>query len=204
MSLFFRTVPVADAVRIAVSIASPPTPEEAPLEEAAGRVLARDVYPDTDIPGFDRSVVDGYAVVASDTAGAGETGPTSLALDGAVRMGEEVTLEVRAGHCVYVPTGGAVPPGADAVVMIEDCEVAVDQVLVRRPAGSGENIIRKGEDFSLERPVLPAGRRLRPADCGVLAAIGCAVVPVFRVPSVGVISTGNELIGVRDVRPEAG
>jgi len=199
MSLFFRAVPVADAVRIAVSTAPPPTPEEAPLEEAAGRVLARDVYPDTDIPGFDRSVVDGYAVAASDTAGAGEASPASLVLDAAVRMGEEVTSEVRAGHCVYVPTGGAVPPGTDAVAMIEDCEVTGDQVLVRRQVGPGENIVRKGEDFSRERSALPAGRRLRPADCGVLAAIGCADVPVFRMPSVGVISTGNELVGVRDV-----
>lgn len=202
MNLFLKTIPVGEAVGIAVSIARPLSPEEVPLGEAVGRVLARDVYPDLDIPGFDRSVVDGYAVIASDTAGAGESIPSLLTLSATVRMGEGAKSEVGEGHCVYVPTGGAVPPGADAVVMVEDCEVIGDQVLVKKPVGSGENIIRRGEDFSRDRPALCAGRRLRPADCGVLAAIGCPAVPVFRMPRVGVISTGNELVSVRDVPGE--
>ncbi|HOS83208.1 MAG TPA: molybdopterin molybdenumtransferase MoeA, partial [Methanolinea sp.] len=129
MSLFLKTVPVGEAIGIAARIARPLSPEDVPLEEAVGRVLARDVYPDLDIPGFDRSVVDGYAVVASDTTGAGESVPSFLTLLATVRMGEGAKSEVREGHCVYVPTGGAVPPGADAVVMVEDCEVIGDQVL---------------------------------------------------------------------------
>ncbi|MCQ8893066.1 MAG: molybdopterin molybdotransferase MoeA [Methanolinea sp.] len=202
MSIFLKTIPVKEAIGIAAGIARPLPPEEVPLNEAVGRVLAGDVYPDLDIPGFDRSVVDGYAVVASDTAGAGEAIPSLLTLSATVRMGEGAGSEVRAGHCAYVPTGGAVPPGADAVVMVEDCEVIGDQVLVRRPVGSGENIVRRGEDFSRDRPALRAGRRLRPADCGVLAAIGCSVVPVFPMPRVGVISTGNELVDAREVPGE--
>ncbi|HOS83201.1 MAG TPA: molybdopterin molybdenumtransferase MoeA, partial [Methanolinea sp.] len=129
MSLFLKTIPVGEAVGIAAGIARPLSPEEVPLEEAVGRVLARDIYPDLDIPGFDRSVVDGYAVVAADTTGAGESIPALLTLFATVRMGEEAKTEVREGYCVYVPTGGAVPPGADAVVMVEDCEVIGDQVL---------------------------------------------------------------------------
>jgi len=199
MSLFLKTIPVADAVRIATGIARPVSTGEVPLEEAEGRVLARDVYTDIDIPGFDRSTVDGYAVVSSDTAGAGEAMPSILSLAGNVRMGEEASSGVREGYCVYVPTGGEVPPGADAIVMIEDCDLLGDQVLVKRPVGKGENIVRKGEDFSRERPALRAGCRLRPSDCGVLAAVGCTHVPVFSLPRVGVISTGNELVGIREV-----
>ncbi|MDI9632862.1 MAG: molybdopterin molybdotransferase MoeA [Methanolinea sp.] len=199
MSLFLRTVPVAEAVRVARGIAVPPPPEEVPLGEALGRVLARDVFPDMDIPAFHRSTVDGYAVLASDTAGAGDAVPSLLALVGTVRMGEEPRIHVREGTCAYVPTGGAIPAGADAVVMVEDCEAIGDQVLVKRPVGRGENIVRRGEDFSRDRPALRAGRRIRPADCGVLAAVGCTSVPVFRVPRVGVISTGNELVDAREI-----
>ena len=199
MSIFLRTVTVEEAIRAAKGIAPHPGREEVPLEEAAGRVLAEAVSADVDIPAFDRSVVDGYALRASDTIGAGESIPSLLTLLGTVRMGQAPDLVMRAGECAYIPTGGALPPGADAVVMIEHTEIIDDQVLVKRPVAPGENLIMRGEDFARGIPVLCVGRRLTPPDIGVLAAAGCHTVPVFTCPSIGVISTGNELIPVREI-----
>lgn len=199
MSLFLRTVPVEDAIRVAAGIAPAPSCAEIPLEEAGGRVLSRDVVADIDIPCFDRSVMDGYAVRASDTIGAGEAIPSLLSLCGTVKMGRASDISLSAGECAYIPTGGQLPAGADAVVMIEHTEQIDDQVLVKRPVAPGENLIRKGEDFARGMPVLKKGRRLSPPDIGVLAAVGCHTVPVCTIPSIGVISTGNELIPVRDI-----
>ncbi|OPX69122.1 MAG: molybdopterin biosynthesis protein MoeA [Methanoregulaceae archaeon PtaB.Bin056] len=198
MSMFLRTVPVEEAIRAATGFAYQPAKEQVPIEEAGGRVLAEPIAADIDIPAFDRSVVDGYAVRARDTTGAGEAIPSLLTLSGAVRMGVAPDFTVRAGGCAYIPTGGALPAGADAVVMIEHSEIIDDQVLVKRPVAAGENLIRKGEDFARGIPVLLQGCRLTPPDIGVLAAVGCHTVPVFTCPSIGVISTGNELIPVRE------
>ena len=199
MSLFLNTIPVDEAIRIAHGIGAPPEPENLPLEEAWGRVLASDICADIDIPGFDRSVVDGYAVQASDTLGAGEAIPALLTLVGSIQMGRPPGLSIGAGECAYIPTGGVLPGGADAVVMIEHSEVIDDQVLVRRPVATGENLIRKGEDFARGKTALPKGKRLGPPDIGVLAAVGCGSVPVCRIPRIGVISTGNELVPVGDI-----
>ncbi|HOT03254.1 MAG TPA: molybdopterin molybdotransferase MoeA [Methanolinea sp.] len=199
MSIFLRTIPVEEAIHAATSIAPHPGREEIPLEDAAGRVLAEAITADVDIPGFNRSIVDGYAVRASDTIGAGETIPSMLTLLGTVRMGQAPVLSLKTGECAYIPTGGELPDGADAVVMIEHCERIDDQVLVKRPVAPGENLIRKGEDFARDMMVLPGGRRLTPPEIGVLAAVGCHTVPVCTRPSIGVISTGNELIPVREI-----
>lgn len=196
MSLFLRTIPVEEAIRIGCSIANPPRDESVPLAEAVNRVLARDMCADVDIPGFTRSVMDGYAVRASDTVGAGETIPSLLTLSGTVRMGTSPTISLAEGECAYIPTGGELPEGSDAVVMIEHTETIDDQVLVKRPVASGENCIRRGEDFSRGNPAIMKGRRLSPPDIGVLAAVGCSIVPVSSMPRIGVISTGNELISI--------
>jgi molybdopterin molybdotransferase len=159
-------------------------------------VLAADVRADTDIPGFDRSVVDGYAVLASDTTGAGDAVPAMLHLTGRVGMGDAGHLPIRSGECVYIPTGGVLPFGADAVVMVEVTEQAGDDVLVRKPVAYGENVLLHNEDFSKGDTVLARGRRLTAQDIGVLAAAGCPEVVVFSRPVIGIISTGNELVPV--------
>ncbi|OPY38655.1 MAG: molybdopterin biosynthesis protein MoeA [Methanoregula sp. PtaU1.Bin051] len=194
---FLQVVPVSDAVIAAVSMASLPVLEKVPLDSAAGRVLAAPVLADTDIPGFDRSVVDGYAVKAADTAGAGETIPAMLQCTGKVAMGDSGILQpIKPGECMYVPTGGPLPAGADAMVMVENTETAGDMVLVKKPVAHGENVLLSSEDFKKGEIVLPAGRKLSPQDVGVLAAAGCARVPVTKKPVVGIISTGNELVPV--------
>ena len=203
MSLFLSTIPVDDAISAGKALVRPVGTEIVPLEECQGRVLAEDVSSDVDIPGFSRSVVDGYAVKASDTTGAGESAPAMLNYSGSVKMGSAEEITLRPGECFYIPTGGKLPSGSDAVAMIEYSEAIGDQILVKKTVAQGENIIFRGEDFTAGNVVVEKGRRLSPQDIGVLAAVGRSFVPVFQRPVVGVISTGNELVPV-DTVPSGG
>jgi molybdopterin molybdotransferase len=197
MSRFLHVAAVADAVRAAIKIAPGRTMETVPLEQSVGRVLAVPVTADTDIPGFDRSVMDGYAVRSSDTTGAGDAVPALLRNIGRVAMGTPDTkLVLQAGECAYVPTGGLLPQGADAAVMVEYTEEAGDIILIKKPASHGENVLLRDEDFRKGEKVFLPGRKLTPQDTGVLAACGCAQVMVARKPVIGIISTGNELVPV--------
>jgi molybdopterin molybdotransferase len=126
-----------------------------------------------------------------------------LTLRDRVAMGAAPDHPVGEGECIYVPTGGILPEGADAAVMIENTELAGGEVLVKKPVAYGENVLFSNEDFSAGEAVLPAGRRLSAQDIGVLAAAGCTDVPAVRRPKVGVISTGNELVPVTS-KPQPG
>jgi len=200
MSRFLTVIPVPDAVAVVISISPARQTEIVPVESVAGRVLAAEVTADSDIPGFDRSVVDGYAVMAADTAGAGDSVPALLTCTGRIAMGrQEAGSSIRSGSCAYVPTGGVLPHGADAVVMVEYTEEVADTVLVKKPVSHGENVLLRDEDFKKGEIVFSPGRRISPQDAGVLAACGCARVTVAKKPIVGIISTGNELVPVTRV-----
>jgi molybdopterin molybdotransferase len=200
MSRFLNVIPVADAVAAVRQITPSSRQEMVAPEASAGRILAADIAADTDIPGFDRSVVDGYAVRAADTAGAGESIPALLTCVARIAMGrQEIHAPIGPGTCAYIPTGGVLPPGTDAVVMVEYTEEAADTVLVKKPVSFGENVLLRDEDFRKGEKVFAAGRRITPQDAGVLAACGCASVPVAAKPVVGIISTGNELVPVTSV-----
>ncbi len=204
MSRFLQVVAVADAVRVSGTLAPARTTEMVPVEQSAGRVLATPVMADTDIPGFDRSVVDGYAVRSSDTTGAGNSSPSLLRCIGRIAMGtSDAGLVLHDSECAYIPTGGVLPRGADAAVMVEYTEIAGDTILVKKTVSHGENILLHDEDFRQGETVFSPGRRLTPQDAGVLAACGCARVTVARKPVVGIISTGNELVPVT-TRPGPG
>lgn len=178
--------------------------ELVPLEKARGRVLSKDIPAEEYVPDFDRSTVDGYAVRASDTFGCTEAIPAILELRGATLMGEAAKEPLAPGCCIATPTGGAVPPGADAVVMLEYTEVYGDGTIgVARPSAPGENMIFRGDDVYPGKLVFEAGHTLTPVDIGALAAMGVTEVPVRRRPVVGVISTGDELVPVTQ-RPGAG
>ncbi|MDV2481369.1 molybdopterin molybdotransferase MoeA [Methanoculleus sp. Wushi-C6] len=196
MSLFLSVVPVSEAVAAVQRIAPPSGCEEVPLEDALHRVLAQDVHADIDIPGFDRSTVDGYAVAAAETTGASEAIPAMLQCRGRVGMGSTDAGSISPGSCRYIPTGGALPGGADAVAMIEHTEQVGDDILIHRPVAPGENVVFQGEDFRAGEVVLSRGRVLSPRDIGVAAAVGADRVVVTRVPKIGIISTGNELVPV--------
>ncbi|MDD1693592.1 MAG: molybdopterin molybdotransferase MoeA [Methanoregula sp.] len=195
MSRFLNVIAVTDAVAVAEKISPVQKTETIPVEQSAGRVLAVDITADVDIPGFDRSVVDGYAVRSADTNGASSSAPALLQCVGRVAMGiKDTNLVIGNTKCTYIPTGGVLPEGADAAVMVEYTEAAGDTILVKKPVSHSENILLRDDDFRKGETVFRKGRRLSPQDAGVLAACGCPVVPVAKKPVVGIISTGNELV----------
>jgi len=196
MTAFAHLLTPADA-RAAFAKAYTPRPlgtERIGLLEAFGRVLAEEVRAGSDLPAFDRSTVDGYAVRVEDTSEASTGAPVPLAVVGEVLMGHPATLPLAGGQAIRIPTGGALPPGADAVVMQEHTVRQDGMVYVERPASPGENIVHRGEDLRAGDVVLRPGRRLQPQDVGLLAGVGRVEVEVFVRPRVAVIVTGDELL----------
>lgn len=169
--------------------------ETVPLAEALRRVPAEPVTAPHPLPGFARSTVDGYAVRAADTYGVSEGLPGYLDVTGAVRMGAAPDVTVTPGNAVAMPTGGVIPDGADAVVMVEyTAETMPGTVEVVRPVAPGEGIVRADEDAAAGSVLVPAGRPLRPQDLGMLAAAGVTEVTVHRKPVVTIFSTGDEVV----------
>ncbi|MCR5087904.1 MAG: molybdopterin molybdotransferase MoeA [Oscillospiraceae bacterium] len=178
--------------------------ETVPLGAAAGRVLAEDIRAEEYVPDFDRSTVDGYALRARDTFGCSDAIPAVLTLAGEVKMGTGTGLRLGRDCCAYVPTGGALPEGADCAVMIEYTEDYGDGTVgILRPAAPGQNLIFRGDDVFPGKVILKAGHPLSAQDIGALAAIGRVEVPVRRRLRVGVISTGDELVAPSE-KPAAG
>lgn len=194
-----------EAVRIIEDAYSPsPSCERVPLDEAIGRVAFSSVAAAEDVPMFDRSTVDGYAVRAADTFGCSEAIPAILKVVGSVSMGRPADIAIAPGECVAIPTGGELPKGADAVVMVEHTErFAADEIGASRPAAPGDSVIMRGDDVRRGGAIIAAGTRIGAAAVGALAASGAATVDVCRRPSVAVISTGDELVSV-DAAPELG
>ena len=173
--------------------------ERAALDAACGRVLYREVAAAEFVPGFDRSTVDGYALRAADTFGCSDALPALLRRQGEIAMGAGADTPLAPGECMAIPTGGALPPGADAAAMLEYAEDYGDGTVgILKPVAPGENLIFRGDDVRPGQIVLPAGRRLTPQDVGALAALGVTAVEVYRRPLVGVISTGDELVGAEE------
>lgn len=179
-------------------------PEMAALSQAHGRVLAQSIESSEYVPGFARSTVDGYAVLASDTFGCSESIPAILSMAGEVSMGKKAEKALLSGNCISIPTGGAVPEGADAVVMIEYTEDYGDGTIgIVQSAVPGMNMVFKGDDVYPGKEVLTGGRLLTAQDIGALAAMGITQVPVSGRPVAGILSTGDELIPVEQ-KPEDG
>lgn len=167
--------------------------EESPLLEAHNRVLAEDIISKLDIPPFNRSTVDGYAVKAVDTFGANEKTPAILRIHGVVNIGEPPMITVSTEQSAEIVTGAPLPVGTDAVVMAEDTEKIGEQVRIFGAVTRGENVMKKGADIKLGDTVLRAGQLLGSREIGVIAALGLAHVRVFAVPRVAILSTGSEV-----------
>ncbi|HEB51190.1 MAG TPA: molybdopterin molybdenumtransferase MoeA [Desulfobulbus sp.] len=166
------------------------------LDEGLGRVLATDISAPGPLPPFSRSTMDGYAVRARDTFGCSESEPALLNVTGEIAMGSPGRdIVLQPGQTARIWTGGELPEGGDAVVMVEYSHQLDDRTVeIFRPVAPGENVIRTGEDFGSGEAVLTRGHRLRPQDLGVLAGLGITEIPVFRQPRVAIISTGDELV----------
>ncbi|WP_243362603.1 gephyrin-like molybdotransferase Glp [Fundidesulfovibrio terrae] len=179
---------------------SPPLPgTTVPLDEAAGRFLAGDVLSPEDLPRLPRSSMDGFAVRARDCFGATETNPSYLDLSGDLSITAVSAEPLAPGRCVRVVTGSSLPPGADAVVMVEHTQdLGAGTIEIRKAAAPGENMMLAGEDALAGQPVLAKGTLVRPAEIGLLAALGICEVPVGARPVAAILSTGDELVPVSD------
>ncbi|GAB3327516.1 molybdopterin biosynthesis protein [Haloplanus salinarum] len=202
----FRDLASPAAAREAVdSLDLSPEPERVPLDEARGRVLAERIDAELDVPGFDRASVDGYAVRASDTFGADEADPAVLDLIGTVHAGAEPDVEVRDGTCAEISTGAVLPPGADAVVMVERTDETDAGIAIRTSVAPGDRVMVAGADVAAGSRAFGPGTLITPREIGLLSALGVDTVPVRGTPTVGIVSTGDELVRPGgDLHSEAG
>jgi molybdopterin molybdotransferase len=190
-------ISLEEGMRILLDIAQPIRGvERIPLLQASGRVLAEPIVAAADVPPFPRAAMDGYAVIAADTFGAGNFNPVRLRLIEVVHAADIAQGAVTSGGCIQVATGAPVPPGADAVVQFEDTEVEAEAgaVKIYTPVYPRQNISSRGKDIQVGQTVLGAETRLDPSKIGVLAALGFTEIAVVAKPTVAVIPSGNEIV----------
>jgi molybdopterin molybdotransferase len=194
-----------EALEIVLSQAAPLPPVVLPLEEILGLVLAEEVIAGEEVPPFTNSAMDGFALRAEDLAAASEGTPIRLAVIDEIPAGRAASVAVRPATAIRIMTGAPMPEGADTVLPVEQSEPDGSRgaILVRRPLRRGVHVRLAGEDMKKGSVVLPAGRALRAAELGVLAAVGATRVPVHPRPRVAVMTTGDELVDA-GVRPGPG
>ena len=176
--------------------ASPTETESVPLAACAGRVLAFDLQAGSDVPPFDRSAYDGYALRSADTAQASPEHPVTLSVTETIPAGKTAALPVAAGHAAHLMTGAAIPEGADCVIMFEKTRFTETSVTLSAPLRPGDNIVRRGEDIRAGSLLAPRGTCIDGGLAGTLAAQGIGQVRVYRKPVIGLISTGSEVTEV--------
>lgn len=197
MPEFLTLLPPDEARTLLLSHLSQPIPDSELIDVPAslGRILAEDLIAPHPLPDFQRSTVDGHAVRAVDTHGASDSSPAYLNLIGEVPMGDAPAFELGTGQCALIHTGGMLPNGADAVVMLEYTQsMQKDEIEIFRAGAEGENVIRVGEDVAQGQTIQARGSLMRPAEIGGLMALGIVKVRVVRKPRVGLVSTGDEVI----------
>jgi molybdopterin molybdotransferase len=178
--------------------------ENVPLDAAIGRILSRDLFATEDLPEGARSTVDGFAVRAQDTFGASDSIPAFLEITASVTMGSLPDFEIRPGQAAPIPTGGFLPRGSDAVVMVEYTNPAgADSIEVTKPVTMKTNVLERGEDAKSGDMLIQAGKPLRPQEVGFLAAMGISRVGTYRKPRVAIISSGDEVVPIEQT-PQPG
>ncbi len=200
----WRMISVEEALEQVLSYVEVLEPERKPILDCLGQVLTEDVYSTIDIPPLDNSAMDGYALRAEDTRGAGESSPRYLAVVGEVAAGSLPTKKVKPGTAIRIMTGAPLPEGADAVVKFEDTDELsrksskgdLSHIGILCQAEKGLNVRCRGEDIARGNLILEKGTMLRPQEIGVLASLGHSTALVIRRPTVAILATGNELIGV--------
>lgn len=194
MMLNVMTLEAARALSVSLAERRPAA-ELLPLREARGRILYGDVFCNADVPAFNRSTMDGYAVRARDTFGASASQPCMLRICGAIKMGKPAALSLSPGACAAIPTGGMLPEGADAVIPVEYTEEdGLGFCFAEKAVGPGENVTRRGDDAAAGALLAQAGTALHPRQIGLLSAAGITEASVCAKPRAGILSTGNELV----------
>ena len=194
MKPFLKLQSVDEILRIIFGLPVLPA-EITPLEAACGRRAAKAFYAPHDLPGFRRSTMDGYAVIARDVFGASESNPALLQVTASCQMGKLPEFTLTHGQAAQIFTGAPMPAGADAVVMVEHTrEAGRGQIEVGRSIAPGDHVIEADEDAAKGQEIIPAGKLLRPQEIGILAAFGAHEVETPRRPRVAIISTGDEIV----------
>lgn len=190
-----HTISIAEATRLVLQAAAPiERTEQIGVAGADGRVTARTIVATADVPPFDRAMMDGFAVIADDTIGAGRATPSTLECIGTVYTGEMPSRGIMRGQCLQIATGAPLPDGATAVVMVEETERSGDAVRVLSPVSPRQHVAQRGADLQSGQVVLERGAHLTPARLGALAAAGVVEIEVYARPTVAILSTGNELV----------
>jgi len=197
MPEFLKLLPPTEALELLLQTLPDlgPATEMIGTPQALGRVTASDVYAHQPLPSFARSTMDGYALRARDSYGASESMPAYLTVVGEVPMGAATAFRLTSGQAAVIHTGGMLPEGADAVVMLEQTQaVGRGEVEILKAVAEGENVLLVGEDVAEGQLVLPAGTRIRPPEVGGCMALGISDLRVAKIPTVGIISSGDEII----------
>ena len=171
--------------------------EEIALNQSLGRMIATDIISDCNLPDFPRATMDGYAVKASSSFGASEGNPAYLTVKGSIQMGESPDFTLNSGEAAKISTGGMLPQGADSVVMIEHTEAIDDNSIeIYKSVAPGQHVVQAGEDIEKNALMVYRGQLIRPQEIGLLAAFGIQHVNVFKIPVIGIISTGDEIVPI--------
>src|SRR5262245_22732730 len=191
-----ETIPLDEALALLLESATAvQSTERIGISDANGRVIAQPIVAAVDVPPFDRAAMDGYAVVAEDTYGAGPYDPRSLTCVEKVYTGQVPSRRVNRGECIEIATGAPMPEGADAVVMVEETERADTNIIrVLTPVYPRQHVGRRAADIASGQTALEPGAVLNPSRIGALAAIGVTEIEVFARPRVAILSTGNEIV----------
>jgi molybdopterin molybdotransferase len=195
-------ISVDEALKIILESVSPLASEEVTTIESLGRTLAGDIYSDCDLPAFNYSAMDGFALISSDTKGASSSSGRKVKKVGEHRAGVEAPLRVEKGQAVKIMTGALIPAGADAVIMVENTEETDDCVVVFEEVEKGKNIRLAGDDLRKGDLVMPQGTLIDAACVGMLASLGRVKITVTKRPRVAILATGDEVVGIdEEVRP---
>jgi putative molybdopterin biosynthesis protein len=193
--IFHRLVTIEEALQaIRSSIVADIGSHEVAIDCASGMVLSESVFSRVDLPPFDRAEMDGYAVNSIDAEGASEREPVTLKVIGSIGAGKATSHGISTGECMEIATGAPLPKGADSVIMVEFTEAMGNGIRIFKGTTPGENVASAGSDVQIGEMLLREGTRIGPREAGLLAAAGLRCIPVFRRPSIGIISTGNELV----------
>ncbi|WP_300457612.1 gephyrin-like molybdotransferase Glp [Desulfobacula sp.] len=196
MNHFFKVKSLEEVMALTTQF-SPVASETISVSQAYSRVLAQDLVAPKDLPGFRRATMDGYAVVASSTFGASESSPAWLDVVGTIRMGDIPDVDLEPGKAAKISTGGMLPQGADSVVMVEHTELIDDtSVEIYKSVAPLQHVIDVSEDFAKDQTVLPRGVFMRPQEEGLVAGLGVTQIKTYKIPRVGIISTGDEIIPI--------
>jgi molybdopterin molybdotransferase len=198
MSYFFKVKNIEEVMALRDKF-SPVESEDVPVSKAFSRILAQDLIAPRDMPGFRRATMDGYAVAASSTFGASESNPAWLDIAGTILMGDIPAFSIAPGQAARISTGGMLPQGADSVVMVEHSE-AIDETSVEiyKSVAPLQHVIDASEDFSKKDIVLSRGTFIRPQEQGLAAGLGFTQIKAYKIPKIGIISTGDEIIPIHE------